>query len=213
MASGILLFGIVFAFIIFGLGFYKILKDESNLIANGVRGILITLLIFIFICGKQYKSIQKDFDSKLSDSKKSVFSIIFIISLGLAGIDLIYTFIISYFNIYLFKKTITILGKGTEIYNPSFITAVIDGFYASGMAFGVIFGSLFLVFRIGIFTLGLSFCVALHNYLNGLSFDLSIAWNLILETTLSEFWGTVLTLGQLAIAFISDRLIDKFNGS
>lgn len=212
LAGGILLFGVVFAVIIFGMGFYKIIKDESNLIADGGRGILITLPIFIFICAKQYQSIQKDFDSKLSDSKKSMFSIIFMISLGLAGINLIFIFVSSYFNIYLFKKTMTILGKGTELYNPGFLTAVIDALYASGMAFGGIFGILFLTFRIGIFTSGLSFCIALHNYLNGLSFEFKTAWMLLLDMTLPEFWGTVLTLGQLAIVFISDRLLAKFNG-
>jgi hypothetical protein len=212
LAGGILLFGVVFTVIIFGMGFYKILKDESNLIADGGRGILITLPIFIFICISQYKSIQKDFESKLSDSKKSMFSIIFMLSLGLASLQLVYAFIINYFNPYLFKTTITILGKGTEIYNPSFVKSVIDSFYSAGMTFGAIFGTLFLVFRIGIFTSGLTFCIALHNYLNGLNFEFKTAALLFLEIRLPEFWGTVFTIGQLAITFIADRLLAKFNG-
>jgi hypothetical protein len=164
------------------------------------------------MCAKQYHAIQKDFETKLSDSKKSVFSIIIMLSLGLASIQLIYTFIISYFNPYLFKTTLTILGKGTEIYNPGFVKAVIDSFYSGGMAFGGIFGTLFLVFRIGLFTSGLTFCIALHNYMNGLSFEFKTAFLLFLEIRLPEFWSAVFTIGQLAITFIVDRLLAKFNG-
>src|SRR5690349_21530680 len=210
--GGILIFGALIAIVFTISIIVQIVNDKSSLIADGYENILITLGIFAGFCFWQYKSLQTDFSFEEGKEGKSKMVLILF---GLALIPAVLMFFTNILSVYFQMGWVrSISGKGIGMTTPgadtSFVVALLDSFYQAGLSFGLVFAVLIGIFRIGIFTSKLSFCIALHNYFNGLSFDLSVLFDLVFETTLSEFWGAVLTIGQLALTFFVGR---KFGGA
>lgn len=176
-------------------------------IAHGTKYLLFTLLLFFGFTIWQYIEIRRWFAPNANN-------ITFIITRVLFWLSMIFAFIVLILDVVGFYGPEWLKPYGTNntfIFpsqeNSSLFTILFNSFVDAGFIAGLTFAGLSLFLRFGIFTSGLSFCVALHNYFNGMSFDLSSFYNMCFEITLPEIWGIIFTIGQFLIStFIAYKI-------
>lgn len=201
----IIIFGFFGVFIVLVNIGVKLYDDNSPNVAHGSNNILITVLLFLGFCYWQYREIKKWFEFEANNGSTMITVVIMWISL----IPALYLLITGIVGFYAPEGIKNIIGDGPRTWATSpdsnFFIVLISSLFDAGILGGVAFAGLTFFLRFGIFTSGLSLCVALHNYFNGLDFDLASLINLIFETTISEIWGIFITIGQFLITFFIGR--------
>jgi len=188
------LIGLVAAVLLFIPKIIQEFNSQTSSIAAGYNYILLTLLIFIGFCRWQLESLKSD----LSMTSKPVPSKTAMVIVGISLIPTVWVFFSTFFGIY-FQ-----IGKSVEGIEFNFFDALLTSISRAGITYGAFLGLILFVFRLGIFTSGLSISISLHNYFNGMGFDLSIFWN-IFDLSLSDFWGAVVTIANLLVTYLVGR--------
>lgn len=210
-----LIFAVLYVVIIF---FKALLSGEGapDVVAPGKHLLWLTWTMSIGFIVWQYFSVKKDFKKPGVILGIMVWIAFIIGGAGVIGrmlafydIDFIHnglSYLVAFIDNEMGDSMRTQQGTpGAEKY---LITQILQSLFVGAIIFGAVFGTLYLFFRIGILTSGLAFSVAFHNWVNGLSFDMSTLYSIILETTLSEFWGTVVAITQ----FLATIAINKWLG-
>jgi hypothetical protein len=191
--------GLFISIIVISMKILEAYNSKESIIATGYNYFYIPLILLIGFCRWQYESLKSDLGYVPKPSKTAL------IIMGASFIPAILAFFSNFLSVYF---GVSGLGRGIGMTTPgaesSFLTAVLDSIYQAGLVYGLVLGIIIVVFRLGIFTSGLSISIALHNYLNGQKFDLSIFWDL-LDLSLSDFWGAVFTIGNLLITYLIGR--------
>ncbi|MBI1226599.1 MAG: hypothetical protein GC192_15305 [Bacteroidetes bacterium] len=185
----------------------KLFDENSPNVAHGTNKIWITLLIFLFFLGWQIIDVIKGFSPNSKGTARTVTIIIMWISFICAALLLI-TCILGFYGPEWVKG---IVGNGPHLgYTPpdsSLFIVLLNSFFEAGIIGGAMFAMLVYLLRFGIFTSGLSFCVALHNFFNGLEFDLSVLYETVFNLSIPELWGVIITIGHFLITyFIGGKL-------
>jgi hypothetical protein len=183
--------------------------DKSDKIAPGYNYIYISVSIFLLFAYFQWRNLKDDFaDGIFSTSNKSV-KIISYFS-GILSLSVFVGLLLAFFDFFPPEKVSSIF-PATPNRDSSFIVAVLDAMYHSGIVFGVTFASLVIIFRFGLFYGGLNLALAMHNFFNGRSFDLSVLYELYVEFNVSELLGAILTILQIGITCLLGKSIEASN--
>lgn len=193
----------IFGVIVVLFNIYWDLSDKyTPLIAHGTNYIYVPILIFLGFCYWQFKQLREGFIFKENSVGSKVVKAIFVLSIGFACF-VILTYVAVYFGsdaIRNFAANISTIVPDPP--RDSGISRLLyQGFWEGGIIAGLVFASLFYLLRFGLFTAGLAISIALHNFLNGLEFDLSTLYNLVLEISMPEWLGTLITIGKLILSY------------
>lgn len=204
----LLIFGFLGSILVLGSFLYAQLSGTSDALAPGTNGILITLGIAAAMSAWQYRDLKKMFSGEGTQFQKYVLAA----AAALGILFGIYTLVVQilYYS----------LGAPTEgwfvenwpgIWPPKpfsgAFTKTIETVFNSLFVAGAWVGLFVIVFLMGKFTSGLAIAAALHNHLNGAGFDFSAFYDLILNTTIPDIVGFIVTLGSLAFSIFLNRKI------
>lgn len=220
--------GMLFACIYVVIIFFKTLftgQAAPDVVAPGKHLLWLTWAMSIGFIVWQYFSVKKDFKEPSVILGIMVWIAFIIGGTGVIGRMLAFydidflsnglSYLVALFDSEMGESMRTQPGTpGAEKY---IITQILQSLFVGAIIFGTVFGTLYIFFRIGIVTSGLAFSVAFHNWVNGLTFDMSVMYNLFMETTLSEFWGTVVAITQFLVTiginkWLGGSMVDGLEG-
>lgn len=214
------LFSVIFfiGFIFMVIALVMLTSGERFPVADGRINYSYTLLMLAGFLIWQFFSLRKDFKEP-----KGIMIIIFIIATTVSFVALFFS-LLTYFEITtpyklliwfvnLFPSNSLVVAFLNRDFhsNNNFILTLMDSIHLAGLFCGIVMGVLISLFRLGILTAGGALCIAFHNYSNGLTFDLSIFWEVIFEISIPEFWGVVLTIINLLFTISIPELLGKYN--
>lgn len=193
----------IFGVIVVLFNIYWDLSDKyTPLIAHGTNYIYVPILIFLGFCYWQFKQLREGFIFKENSVGSKIVKGIFALSIGIACF-IILTNVAVYFGpeaIRTFAANISTMGTDPP-HDAGILRLLLQGFWEGGIIAGIIFAFLFYLLRFGLFTAGLAISITIHNCLNGLEFDLSTLYDLVLEISMPEWLGTLITIGKLILSY------------
>lgn len=188
---------LLIGFVITAINYFK--TTIAAEVSDGRRYVWLSLLVVAVFIVLQFIKFKNPFTSKLSKSKKFEIFISVAAGIGYMVIVLLTTYLTEFTNISTpsflnrFQGIITLLGDQYGGTIPQLLFLFFKGL--------VISGTLLSLFLCGIVITGLNLSFALHNWLNGMEFDIGIFIENLIGLALNDFASLVVNIILFALSW------------